>query len=350
MATMRDKVNSSKLPLITVGIVVLNREWIFGKMLSSLLSQTYPHDKIFVLIVDGESKDKTVEIARNILEKSDFKGYDIIVKECNIPEGRNICIERTRGDMLFFWDSDIIMGPSAMQDLVRTITEEDGDMVTGGGTRIFVNTIEDVDKKVNEAASSHLPESNPVIEIPSAAMANILITREVLDSVRFDPDLTNLEDADFSVRAREKGFKILMNKSVMAYDINLRKKGYSDMHIDMPLKDALRGMKKKSKANVLAIGRVTFTITMKFFLRFRRYLFYLGYIPALILTIYGLIMNNLFVLVFPVYLIFFILWQVKRRGVRRGIKAVVLSILVGVPTALLLIYYFTKYSLKRNKP
>lgn len=337
-------------PLLTVGIVVLDREWIFGKMLSSLLSQTYPHDKIFVLVVDGKSKDKTVEIARSILEKSDLKGYDIIVKECNIPEARNICIERMRGDMLFFWDSDVIMVPSAMQDLVRTTTEKGGDILIAEVVPIFVNTIEDVDRKVNEAVSSHLLASGSLaIEVPAAGMGNTLISRNVLDSVRFDPDLTTLEDLDFSVRAREKGFRVLESKSVQAFDINIWKKGHSDMHIDMPLKNALRGLRKKAKVNVLAGGReVTFTKGIKFFFTYKRYLFYLGYIPALILTIYGLIMNvHWFALVFPVYLIFFALWQVKKRGVKRGIKALVRSILVGMPTSLLLIYYFSKYSLKR---
>jgi glycosyltransferase involved in cell wall biosynthesis len=272
--TRQEKMNN-KMPLITVGIVVLNREWIFEKMLGSLLSQTYPHDKIFVLVVDGKSKDKTVEIARNILEKSDFKGYDIIVKECNIPEGRNICIERMNGDMMFFWDSDVIMVPSAMQDLVRTIIEKAADIVLAEVVPIFVNTIEDVGIKVNEAASSHpLGSGNLAIVVPSAQMGNTLISSNVLASVRFDPDLTTLEDLDFSVRAREKGFKVLKSKGVQAFDINIWKKGHSDIYIDMPLKSALRGLRKKAKVNVLAGGReVTFTKAMKFFLTYKRYLF-----------------------------------------------------------------------------
>jgi len=349
MIRMQEKVNNSKIPLITVGIVVLNREWIFGKMLSSLLSQTYPHDKIFVLIVDGKSKDKTVEIARNILEKSDFEAYDIIVTECNIPDQRNICIERMKGDMLFFWDSDVIMAPNAIQDLVRTIKEENGDIVFAENIRVYVNTIEDVDKKVNEAASSHLLASgNLAIEVPIVGMGNTLISRNVLGNLRFDPDVTTLEDIDFSMRATEKGFRLLRSKSVQAFDIKIWTKGYSDVYVDMPLKNALRGMRKKAKVNVLSGGRATFTRTIKFFLAYNRYVFYLGYIPTLILTIYGLIINSLFFgLVFPVYLIFYLLWQVKKRGVQRGIKAAVRSILVGVPTSLLLIYYFSKYSLKR---
>jgi glycosyltransferase involved in cell wall biosynthesis len=66
--------------LVTVGIVVLNREWIIDKMLAFLQSQTYPHSRIFVLMVDGRSTDKTVEYAQRFLEKSDFNSYQIIIK------------------------------------------------------------------------------------------------------------------------------------------------------------------------------------------------------------------------------------------------------------------------------
>jgi cellulose synthase/poly-beta-1,6-N-acetylglucosamine synthase-like glycosyltransferase len=77
-------------PLVTVGIVVLNREWIISKTLDSILHQTYPHNRIFVFIADGGSKDRTVETAREILQKSDFAGYDIISKESSIPEGKPV--------------------------------------------------------------------------------------------------------------------------------------------------------------------------------------------------------------------------------------------------------------------
>jgi glycosyltransferase involved in cell wall biosynthesis len=110
-------------PLVTVGIVVLNRAWIIDKMLTSLQRQTYPHNRIFVLLVDGESKDDTVKTARQFLDNSDFSGYEIVIKKCNIPEGRNVCIERMKGDMLFFWDSDVIMGANALESMVTRVLE-----------------------------------------------------------------------------------------------------------------------------------------------------------------------------------------------------------------------------------
>jgi glycosyltransferase involved in cell wall biosynthesis len=336
-------------PLVTVGVVVLNREWIIGKMLNSLLYQTYPHGRIFVVIVDGGSKDRTVEVARKMLEKSDFMGYDIVVKECSIPEGRNICLEKAQGDMLFSWDSDVVMQPDALQNMVTIMMQKKVDIVDADCIGIFVNSIDEVDEKINEVLRSCTESCKDyVVEAPSTGMGHTLISRNVFSGIHFDPDLTTCEDLDFSVRAREKGFKIVLAKSVMAIDVNMRKKGYSDIDINMPLKRSLRGLRKKAKFSVLAYNtKLDFKDAVVYFLKYRRYLFYLGYVPTLILTIYGLVANNYLFLTLPIYLCLFTLWQIKRRGSRQGIQAVFRSIVVGVPFSLWLVYYFAKYALKR---
>ena len=143
----------SSSPLVTVGIVVLNRDWIIDKMLTSLQQQTYPHDRIFVLLVDGESKDNTVATARQILENSDFNGYEIVVKKCNIPEGRNICIEKMKGDFLFFWGSDIIMGANALENIVATGLDTKADIVSAELASFYMNTMEEANPKIAEAMS-----------------------------------------------------------------------------------------------------------------------------------------------------------------------------------------------------
>ena len=335
--------------LITVGIVVLNREWIIDKMLTSLQRQTYPHDRVFVLLVDGESKDNTVKIAKQILDNSDFNGYEIIIKKCNIPEGRNICIERMKGDLLFFWDSDVIMGANALENMVTRVLETGVEILSAKGVFIYTNTIEEANSKITEALSSQInTPKKPLREIVATAMGYTLISRKVFDTIRFDPDLTSLEDYDFSAKARRKKIRIFANHAVQAFDINLWTQWYSDIHVDMPLKTALRGLKKKAEANVLAFGpEITFTKATRFFLTYKRYLFYLGYIPALIFTVYGLLANNYAFFVFAIYLAFFVVWQIKKRGVKKGINATIRSMVVGLPLSLFLIFYFTKHASKK---
>ena len=337
-------------PLVTVGIVVLNREWIIDKMLASLQNQTYPHNKIFVLLVDGESKDNTVKTAKQILEKTDFNGHQIITKKSNIPEARNICIENMKGNLLFFWDSDIIMGPNALENMITRAQETGTEILTTKTAFIYTNTTEEATKKINQALTTQNTNNEPLKEVTATAMGSTLITKKVFDTIRFDPDLTSLEDYDFSAKAKKNNIKIFANQAVQAYDINLWTQWYSDIHIDMPLKTALKGLNKKAEVNVLACGpKITLTKATKFFLTNKRFLFYLGYIPTLILTIYGLIANNYAAFTFPIYLAFFIIWQTKKRGPKKGINSTIKSITVGLPFSLLLIYYFTKNAAKKQK-
>jgi hypothetical protein len=172
----------------------------------------------------------------------------------------------------------------------------------------------------------------------------------VLSLVQFDPELTFLEDFDFSVRASEIGIKIIVNKKIQTFDVNIIKKEHSDIYIDMPLKSAMKGISKKARAQVLAHNfTLTFRDAIEFFFPNKRYIFYLGYIPAAVSTIFGILFMNFYLLViFPIYLLAFSLWQFKRRGFWRGIKSVVRSLVVGVPTSLYLVYYFIVYIFKKK--
>jgi glycosyltransferase involved in cell wall biosynthesis len=333
-------------PLITVGIVVLNREWIIGKMFDCLINQTYPHDSLFILVVDSESKDKTVEIARQYLSSADFKGHEIIIKKCSIPEGRNICIEKMQGDLLMFWDSDVILEPTAVMSLFETLKKEGADIATANTIDIFGDSIEDASKKLIEAKTKFNQKEEGWF-IDSVRMGQTIITKNLLDTIKFDPDLTSLEDCDFSIRAKEKNFKMVMNKGILALDVNVISLGHSDIYIDMPLRYALRGIGKKSKVQLLRYRPpLTFRDSINFFFLCKRYIFYLGYIPAAILSLNGIFAQNLFILIFPLYLLVFMLRQFKRRGIMKGVKATVRSILIGVPSSLALVYYSFKYSLK----
>ena len=337
----------TEAPLITVGIVVLNREWIIGEVLNSILSQTYPHDRLFVLIVDGGSSDKTIEIAKQILERSDFCGFEIISKPCNIPEGRNICVEKMRGELLLFWDSDVLMRPDAVQRLVDTMRRERADIVTADTCFIYANSMDEAKSKLREVMEESREGFSPRI-VPATMMGHTLIKREVFDYVRFDPDLTLYEDFDFSVRAREKGFKIVKDPRVVAFDINLVSKSYSDIFVEMPARKAIRGLRKKARAKVLSLNfKVSLKDVVRYFWSYKRYLFYLSYVPALLMSIVGLLAKNFpLSIAFPLFSTCYLLYQLQRRGFKRGLSVFVKSIVVGLPLSALMIFYSIKHSLE----
>jgi len=334
-------------PLITVGIVVLNRDWIIERMLASLHSQTYPHNKIFVLMVDGGSTDRTVDIAKKFLENSDFYGYKIIVEKCSIPEGRNLCIKNMKGDFLLFWDSDVLMEPEAMRLFIETMRKEKADIVTANAHFIFVSRTDEIESKIDISRTCFTDSC--ILEVPNCGMGHTLISKKVFDAVRFDPDLTIAEDLDFSVKSRMRGFKIIMDKRIRVFDVNVIKKDYSDIHIDMPLKNAVRGIRKKAKAHVLAYSfKINLKGMLKFFLKNKRYIFYLGYAPMAFLSALGIFYHSLYLsITLPVYLLAFLALQIKKRGLRKGLNSTLRSLLVGFPFSLCLAYYFIKETMHR---
>ena len=337
-------------PLITVGIIVLNREWIIRRMLKSVQSQTYPHERLFVVVVDGKSKDKTAEIAKQVLSESDFNGYQVIVKDSNIPEARNLCIQNMKGDYLLFWDSDVIMEPTAVERMLEILRKENVDMVSSYVKEVTVNSPEEIDSKWQDWETKY-PRQDTSRILYAAGTGNLLISKKVLTKLQFDPDYTFYEDQDFSARASKLGYKILETRSVIGFDVNTNK-AYSDIYaFDMPLNKALRGIRKKAviQAQNITAGFPTVRAAVStFFLANKRYLFYVGYVPAIAITLVGVLILNLWVaLAFPAYLLIYTILQFIKRGFARGLNAAARSLIVGIPSTYALLYYCLKLSFKR---
>jgi glycosyltransferase involved in cell wall biosynthesis len=340
--------STQRASFVTIGIVALNRAWIIDQVFSSILSQTYHHDCLFVLFVDGESRDGTAEIAKKRLLQSDFKGYEVIVQKCSIPEGRNICLERMRGDLLLFWDSDVIMPPDAVSKLVEALETERADLITATVKNVTVSSTSEIPERLYDAKS--FEQAEPCTKIKAASMGQTILSKTILTSLSFDPDFTVAEDCDFGMRASARGYKLMSCPSVVVLDVNMNRMAYSDIHIDMPVKWALRGIRKKAKAQIYFYNFASgWKSSINFFLEKRRYLFYWGHLLTILLSIYGILVQNLYLfLLFPVYALLYAGVQIERRGLAKGLKAFIRSVVVGIPDAFWVAYYFLKYISKRS--
>jgi len=105
----------SDLPQISVIIVTHNSEATIEGCINSLTSQSYPMKKFEIIIVDDGSKDKTVVFAKKA-------GADLVIntEPCTIGTARNKGVEKARGTVLAFLDSDC----EANDDWLSTIMKE----------------------------------------------------------------------------------------------------------------------------------------------------------------------------------------------------------------------------------
>jgi len=330
-------------------MVTLNREWSIGCALRSLLEQTYPHDKIYVVVVDGCSTDKTVEVATEFLTKSDFAGYKVIVRKSTIPEARNVCIDEMRGAALLFWDSDVVMEPEAVEKLVQSISLG-FDIITATRFTLYVDSKKEACKVFDYLSSLKAQTERGIpVETPFVTMGHTLITKRVLEKIRFDPDLTFGEDADYSVRARLEGFRLGLHRGVVAVDVNVARSRLSDIYVYAPIRVLLKGLRKKAKAKVLTLDfEVSWRRTLRYFASNPRFAFYLGYLPMAVLAAVGVLRAPMLLFLPSLYGLSYILYQQPRRGFLGALRAFIVSVLVGLPLATFMVYYTLYYTLKRD--
>ena len=98
------RVASEDLPSISIVIPTYNSERTLAQCLESIVGQDYPREKIEIVIADGGSKDKTLEIAKK------FDVDRILHNPLRTGEaGKAIGVEVAKNEIVAFIDSDNIL-------------------------------------------------------------------------------------------------------------------------------------------------------------------------------------------------------------------------------------------------
>jgi len=108
----------NKFPTVSVVIPTYNSESVLKACLDSIESQDYPAGRIEVIVADGGSLDKTVDIARKYTDK-------IFSNPLKTGEaGKAVGIRKANGEIIALIDSDNIL---PQKDWLRRMVEPFGD-------------------------------------------------------------------------------------------------------------------------------------------------------------------------------------------------------------------------------
>ncbi len=174
---------------VSVIMIVFNEERYIKKCIDALLRQTFLDFEI--IVINNGSTDGTGEII-NFYNDARIK-YFVENAKCGLSRLRNIGIEKSEGEYVFFTDGDCIPNKYWIEEGLKIL--HDGEYVGVEGKTYY------------ESANTTI--SNAIVESYKGyyMTCNIGYRREVLDKVNyFDPNFTcGHEDRDLAIRVLKHG-------------------------------------------------------------------------------------------------------------------------------------------------
>ncbi len=208
-------------PFISVIIPTKNEEEYIGKLLDSLVKQTYPVDMFEILLFDGMSEDSTVEMVEEY--------RDLDIKIFQNPKIRQVYawnegMRMARGDYFIILGAHSYLDPGFISKSVETYREIKDDepllAAVGGSLETVYNN--------RFAQLFKLLYSSPFAGVSSfwskekggfkETVVFGLYDKKIVEKVgMFDEDFIIGDDYELNLRLNKNGYKLYSNPSVNAY-------------------------------------------------------------------------------------------------------------------------------------
>lgn len=172
--------------LVSIIIPVYKVEPYIERCLQSVLSQTYSHEQIECLLVDDCSPDRSMAIARQVIEQGNRDITFVYLRHeenQGLSEARNTGIRHARGEFLIFLDSDDYFTPECIELHMREVdSHPDVEVVLGnffhdkpgGGLRVKESLIPKWQEGSDKIYSAYLRDILPM------TAWNVLIRRDLV--------------------------------------------------------------------------------------------------------------------------------------------------------------------------
>lgn len=213
-------------PFVSALIVVRNEENRIAKCLGSLLDQDYPAERYEIIIVDGESSDKTLEVinktANSVKNGRAFPEVRIVNNPKHIlASGWNIGIKEAKGEYVVRPDAHAYVEPDFISRSVETMLSV-GDASCVGGQMITLSDTK-TGELIKEALSSPFGVGGSKFRYSKErgyvdTVAYGLYKKSVFDSIGyFNEALVRTQDNDLHRRMRDAGMKFYLDPQIRSY-------------------------------------------------------------------------------------------------------------------------------------
>lgn len=209
---------------VSLCVIALNEEKFLPNLLNDLLSQTYPHNKTQIVLVDGGSSDAT----RSIMESfaADYADEYMGITVADNPKriqaaGWNVAISHATADVVIRIDAHTHIPAEFTAKNMKL--QQSGEVVTGGTRPCVIENKSAWADILLETENSLFGSSVNISRRGTQkkyvkTMFHAAYRREVFKEVGgFNENLLRTEDNEMHYRIRQKGYKFCFDPEIVSY-------------------------------------------------------------------------------------------------------------------------------------
>ena len=212
----------TELPKVSIIIPCRNERKFISVCLDSIIASDYPKENLEILVIDGESKDKTQDIVREYISKHSF--IKLLENPKHIASSAlNIGIKKSKGDIVIRMDAHATYSKDYISKCVNYLLKYNADNV-GGVISVIPRENNLIGRGIARSLSSSfgtggakyktgLKDFEEVDTVPFGCFK-----REAFEKVGlFNENLARSQDMDFNIRLKKAGGKIYLFSDIISY-------------------------------------------------------------------------------------------------------------------------------------
>jgi glycosyltransferase involved in cell wall biosynthesis len=198
-------------PNVTIGVCARNNASTIREAIDSIITQDFPQELVELIVVDGDSRDKTLSIVKEILVNSAIRSKTF-KENMGLGYARQIVIDNAAGRYVIWVDGDMIIPTSYLRDLVNFMEEHPEVGIAKGKQALepgenLLATLE----AYSRAAGKMVDYGSKKAFLKALGTSGSIYRTEAIIQVGgFDKDLKGYcEDWDIEIRVRAAGYSLL---------------------------------------------------------------------------------------------------------------------------------------------
>lgn len=208
---------------VSLCVVAYNEEKFLPNLLHDLRNQTYPHELIEIVLIDGMSTDRTKQIMLDFAaQNTSFYSVQVFDNPQRIQAaGWNVAITNAKSDVIIRIDAHTHI-PSDFTEK-NMVLQESGEYVTGGVRPCLIDnptpwkeTLLEVENSMFGSSVSKGRKKKKSGYVKS--MFHAAYRKEVFEkSGLFNTKLLRTEDNEMHYRVRQAGYKLYCDPDIVSY-------------------------------------------------------------------------------------------------------------------------------------